>query len=235
MRLIVRSSTPSRSQSDEVDVPRADLRLADDPRSCLWHRLSGEDGIGELLVLVPELGSLGVPVQLRAGEPDGEVAPVVSRQRAGEVVRAGRDRVAARADRGVARGEDPAVARGRSRLDGASVSTLCRQRCAVAATGSGSSPRTYDATTRSASPRACATSPSTQRASGSSWRPAASISGSTSTSVSSINDGQTSSAAQVATPGPAPTSSSERGRQSGRCTPTCLNTAAAAANVAGAR
>ena len=107
LRLIVRSSTPSRSHVTRLTCPE---------RTCGWRMIRaaargtgsrGEDRVGELLVLVAELDSLRVPVQLRAGEPDSEVAPVVRRERARKVVRAGRDGVAACADHRGAGGEDP--------------------------------------------------------------------------------------------------------------------------------
>ena len=82
------------------------------------------------------------------------------------------------------------MAGGRARLDDGDRVGALPPDCAVEAAGSGSSPRTYEATTRSACPRACPRSPSTQRASGSSSRPAARISGSISTRVSSVRDGQ---------------------------------------------
>ena len=72
-----------------------------------------------------------------------------------------------------------------SRLDSAIVSVLCRHSRAAAATGSASSPRTYEATTRSAAPRCVGDVACDPACSGRSSRPAASISGSTSTRVSS--------------------------------------------------
>ena len=203
---------PSRSQVTRLTWPE---------RICGWRMIRAsargtgsraEDGVGELLVLVAELDALRLPVQPRAGEPDREVAPVVRRQRAREVVRAGRDRVAACADHRLAGGEDPAVARRRPRLDQrervrALPPEVCRRRRRDRAARRGRTTRRRDRPDPAPAPRR----PRPSSRPGSSSRPAASISGSTSTSVSSVRDGQTSSAAQVATPGPAPTSSSDRG------------------------
>ena len=236
LRLTVRWWIPSGSRRDEMDMAGADLRLADDPSAGLRHGIATEHRVRELLVLVAELDPLRAAVQLRAREPDREVAPVVGRERARQVVRARSDGGAAGGDHGGPRLENPPVARRCSR---ARRTRSCRLRAPRAARRfrrtSASSPSTYETTTSSAGPGAVETSPVSQRASGSSSRPAATISGSISTRVSSSSDGHASRAAHAATPGPAPTSSSDRGRQSGRWSATCRKTAAAAAYVAGAR
>ena len=91
----------------------ADLRLADDPRRRFRHRLPAEHCVRVLLVLVTELDALCAPVELGAGEADAEVAPVVPRQRARDIVRTRRYGEAAGFDHNCARVQDSAVA-GRS-------------------------------------------------------------------------------------------------------------------------
>ena len=95
----------------------ADLRLADDPSADLGHGDAAEHRVRVLLVLVAELDALRAAVQLRAREPDREVAPVVGRERAGQVMRARSDGGAAGGDHRRPRLQDPPVARRRSGLD----------------------------------------------------------------------------------------------------------------------
>src|SRR6187549_1988708 len=101
----------------EDHVPRPDLRLADDPRRRLRHRLAAERRVRVLLVLVTELDALRAAVELGAGETNREVAPVVLRQRARRVVRARRNREAPGVDHGGTGLQDPPIPGRRARLD----------------------------------------------------------------------------------------------------------------------
>ena len=154
---------------------------------------------------------------------------------------------ATRAEHGIAGGEDAAVAVRRARLEedrrvaGPLPEAIARRpRRPRAAARSGrrrrardrhGSPRRRRHHPRPRSPRAAART----GAAAASARPARVMAGSISTSVACSSPGQTAAAAHVATPGPAPASSTVRGRQSGRCSASRESTKTAAAYVAGAR
>src|SRR5262245_58193434 len=98
--------------------PTAGLaRSGNDARAGCRRRLSRQRHIAELLVLPGNLRPFGLPMQTRACDTFGEMAPVGRLQGAFMRMRTGRDHMGAALDQLAARGENALPSSRRARLD----------------------------------------------------------------------------------------------------------------------
>ena len=108
---------PSGSAKLEQNLAGTGFRRRDDPRGVGGCRLPRGGDKNEFLVFPRHVGVLGQPVQARAGDAAGKMAPVGRVERAGRLVRARRQHMRAGLDQLRAHRQNALPAGRRARLD----------------------------------------------------------------------------------------------------------------------